>query len=72
MIIFRSSSIVVWTTPSNPLESGLATGTGRLDSSVRARFFGNLLSGDYGLSTFCDTCGVQPRSRQPATKSAVS
>src|SRR5882724_3521788 len=24
------------------------------------------------LALFCETCGVQPRSRQPATKSAVS
>jgi hypothetical protein len=41
MFVFRLGSMVVLTTPSNPLESGLATGTGRSDSSVRARFFGN-------------------------------
>jgi hypothetical protein len=38
-------------TPSNPLGSGSATGTGRSDSLVRARFFGGHLSGDYGLRT---------------------
>lgn len=32
MIVFRLGSMGVSTTPSNPLESGLATGTGRLDS----------------------------------------
>jgi len=38
MIVFRLGSMVVSTTPSNPLESG----SGRLNSSVRARFFGGL------------------------------
>ena len=53
MIVFRSGSSGRVATPSNPLESGSATGTGRQDFAVRARFFGGQLSGDYDLRSLC-------------------
>jgi len=44
MIVFCSASNPRVATPSNPLECVTATRTGRADSSVRARFFGGLIT----------------------------
>jgi hypothetical protein len=48
---FRLGSMLSQQRHQNPLESGSATGTGRSGSSIRARLFGGLLSGDYDLRT---------------------